>query len=231
MRTWPLSLDWLCSMKEKKWLIRTKNNHILGPVSKEKIKELLDNGSIKGDDEICCANGYWIYIREDDLVEKYIYSENIQEFNPVQEAISLPISDFPPDYSLLATPPEGPVVEHNQVNQTLVKRNPLLEQEEDQEEISSEEQKSEEQKKKPRRIIKKKIPSQQEKKNHFKSKLDVKLIYLLLFLIIIGIGALFWYKKNVLEVGEVAYELLLPSAYAQTLTPEKKKLGLMIKNS
>lgn len=70
----------------KNWLIRTKNNHILGPVSKTKIRELIGNGSIKGDDEICSGNGYWIYVREQDLVAKYILSNEKQSFNPVQEA-------------------------------------------------------------------------------------------------------------------------------------------------
>lgn len=71
---------------KKNWLIRTKNNHILGPVSKDKIKELIQKGSIKGDDEICSGNGYWFFIREQDLVAKYVFGDNIQDFNPVQEA-------------------------------------------------------------------------------------------------------------------------------------------------
>lgn len=70
----------------KNWLIRTKNNHILGPVSREKIKELIGNGTIKGDDEICSGNGYWIYIREEELLSKYIMGGVDQGFNPVQEA-------------------------------------------------------------------------------------------------------------------------------------------------
>ncbi|MBD65747.1 MAG: hypothetical protein CME62_11105 [Halobacteriovoraceae bacterium] len=69
----------------KEWLIRTKNNHILGPVSKQKVKQLISNGSIKGDDEVCSGNGYWIYIKEQDLVAKYIFGEEKQNFNPVQE--------------------------------------------------------------------------------------------------------------------------------------------------
>jgi hypothetical protein len=70
----------------KNWLIRTKNNHILGPVSREKVKELIGNGTIKGDDEICSGNGYWIYIREEELLSKYIMGGVTQGFNPVQEA-------------------------------------------------------------------------------------------------------------------------------------------------
>ena len=73
----------------KNWLIRTKNNHILGPVSKEKIQQLVSNGSIKGDDEICSGNGYWLYIREQELISKYVFGESLQSFNPVQEAMPI----------------------------------------------------------------------------------------------------------------------------------------------
>ena len=71
---------------EKNWLIRTKNNHILGPVSRDKVQDLIVKGSIKGDDEICSGNGYWIYVREQDLVAKYVVDNNTQGFNPVSEA-------------------------------------------------------------------------------------------------------------------------------------------------
>jgi hypothetical protein len=71
---------------EKNWLIRTKSNHILGPVSKEKVNELFQNGSIKQDDEICSGNGYWFFIRESDLVERYLLGNTPQTFNPISEA-------------------------------------------------------------------------------------------------------------------------------------------------
>jgi hypothetical protein len=70
----------------KNWLIRTKSNHILGPVSKEKVVELFQNGSIKQDDEICSGNGYWFFIRESDLVDRYLLGDEIQTFNPISEA-------------------------------------------------------------------------------------------------------------------------------------------------
>jgi hypothetical protein len=70
----------------KNWLIRTKSNHILGPVSKEKVLELYQNGSIKQDDEICSGNGYWFFIRESDLVDRYLLGDAIQTFNPISEA-------------------------------------------------------------------------------------------------------------------------------------------------
>lgn len=82
---------------EKNWLIRTKNNHILGPVSKQKVRELLEKGSIKGDDELCSGNGYWFYVREKDLVEKYVLKDIPQDFNPVSEASTVLADKFESD--------------------------------------------------------------------------------------------------------------------------------------
>ena len=71
---------------DKNWLIRTKSNHILGPVSKEKVLELYQNGSIKPDDEVCSGNGYWFFIREEELVERFLLGSEAQGFNPISEA-------------------------------------------------------------------------------------------------------------------------------------------------
>ena len=71
---------------DKNWLIRTKSNHILGPVSKEKVLELYQNGSIKPDDEVCSGNGYWFYIREEDMVSRFLTGNEAQTFNPISEA-------------------------------------------------------------------------------------------------------------------------------------------------
>lgn len=73
-------------IKEKNWLIRTSNFQILGPVSKEKIVEFLNKGSLKGEDEVTCGNGYWFLIKEQDLVEKYLLGNIPQTFNPISEA-------------------------------------------------------------------------------------------------------------------------------------------------
>lgn len=70
----------------KNWLIRTKSNHILGPISKEKVLELLQNGSIKPDDEVCSGNGFWFFIREDDMVARFLLGRELQTFNPISEA-------------------------------------------------------------------------------------------------------------------------------------------------
>lgn len=70
----------------KNWLIRTKSNHILGPISKVKTCELYKNGSIKPDDEICSGNGYWFFVKESDLIQRYLLGDEIQTFNPISEA-------------------------------------------------------------------------------------------------------------------------------------------------
>lgn len=71
---------------DKNWLIRTKSCHILGPVSREKVIELLQNGSIKPEDEICSGNGFWIWLRETEMVERYLFGNEKQSFNPISEA-------------------------------------------------------------------------------------------------------------------------------------------------
>jgi hypothetical protein len=70
----------------KNWLIRTKSNHILGPITKDKMIELFNNGSVKPDDEVCAGNGFWFFVREEELVEKYVFGDSVQTFNPMSEA-------------------------------------------------------------------------------------------------------------------------------------------------
>lgn len=79
---------------DKNWLIRTKSCHILGPVSRDKVIELFKNGSIKPEDEICSGNGHWIWLRETDLVERYLLIAEKQSFNPISEAPTL-FGDLP----------------------------------------------------------------------------------------------------------------------------------------
>lgn len=77
---------------EKNWLIRTKTNHILGPISKEKVVELYKNGSIQPDDEVCSGNGYWFYAREQNLVQKFLIGNESQSFNPLSESSNIPLN-------------------------------------------------------------------------------------------------------------------------------------------
>lgn len=82
----------------KNWLIRTKSNHILGPISKDKVLELLQNGSIKADDEVCSGNGFWFFIREDDMVARFLLGREQQTFNPISEAKDILTSPSGPQF-------------------------------------------------------------------------------------------------------------------------------------
>ena len=78
---------------EKNWLIRTHQHQILGPISKERVIELIRKGNLISEDEICSGNGFWFQIKEADLLERYVYNNEKQTFNPVSEAKSIFIKD------------------------------------------------------------------------------------------------------------------------------------------
>lgn len=71
---------------QKNWLVRTRSNLLLGPVSKKKIIELYKSGTIKKDDEVCSGNGYWFYIKEEELVQEFILGDAKQPYNPVRDS-------------------------------------------------------------------------------------------------------------------------------------------------
>ena len=74
---------------ERNWLIRTHHKQILGPVSKQKLLEFIQKGSVGVTDEVTSGNGYWFSLKEKDLVEKYLYGDIPQSFNPVSESKSV----------------------------------------------------------------------------------------------------------------------------------------------
>lgn len=74
---------------DKNWLIRTKNFQILGPVSKDKIINFIEQKKLSPEDEIGSGNGYWFFISEQDLLERHLYGDIPQGFNEVSEAQSV----------------------------------------------------------------------------------------------------------------------------------------------
>lgn len=86
-------LGLLAVIMDKNWLIRTKSNHILGPITKEKLIELFNNESLKPDDEICSGNGFWFFIREEEMVNRYLLGDEKQTFNPISEAKNVLTTD------------------------------------------------------------------------------------------------------------------------------------------
>lgn len=89
---------------DRNWLIRTRSMQILGPVSLDKVKELMEKNSLRAEDELTSGNGYWFALREVELVEKYIHSNVKQSFNPITEAPTLLAKT-----DSLPTKPEKPV--------------------------------------------------------------------------------------------------------------------------
>ena len=71
---------------ERNWLIRTSQNQILGPVAKAKVIEFIQKGALGGTDEISSGNGYWFHLREKEFLDKYIYGDVPQSYNPISEA-------------------------------------------------------------------------------------------------------------------------------------------------
>ena len=82
---------------ERNWLIRTSQNQILGPVAKQKLLEFIQKGALGLTDEVTSGNGYWFQLREKELVEKYLYGDLPQGYNPISESKSVLAKREKPD--------------------------------------------------------------------------------------------------------------------------------------
>jgi hypothetical protein len=54
------------------WLVRTSNNQITGPYSREQIREMILQAKLKLEDEICGGNQYWIFLHENQEVKNQL---------------------------------------------------------------------------------------------------------------------------------------------------------------
>ncbi len=96
---------------DRNWLIRTTQNQILGPVAKQKILEFIEKGALGLNDEVTSGNGYWFALREKDLVEKYIYGDIPQGYNPISESRSVLFKRENPDKtSSINTAPASKII-------------------------------------------------------------------------------------------------------------------------
>ncbi len=208
----------------KNWLIRTKTNHILGPISKDKVLELLQNGSIKADDEVCSGNGFWFFIREDDMVARFLLGREQQTFNPISEAKDILTS--PPkqqmeedDITMIGgidlkrlnekTPPNGTYV--SQMPKTDSKAPP------------TEPKKKAELDRPAARIKEAPKPKQRTQKPPLKKQNYLQYLALLCFAILLA--ALF-YRKLIFRYFKSAEFTIIESAHAQEDTPAEKKKSL-----
>lgn len=211
----------------KNWLIRTKTNHILGPISKEKVLELLQNGSIKDDDEVCTGNGFWFFIREDDMVSRFLLGREQQNFNPISEAKD--VLTFPQqnqvqeeDITMVGgfdlkrlnekTPPSGTYVSSLPMNES--KTPPPAEPKKKAEITRSHAPVRE----LPARPLKPKTPKAPLKKQNY-------LQYLAILSFIILLAAL-WYRRAIFKYLKGSDDLtfvLIEKVYAQEEAPAEKK--------
>jgi hypothetical protein len=209
----------------KNWLIRTKTNHILGPISKEKVLELLQNGSIKADDEVCSGNGFWFYIREDEMVARFLLGREQQSFNPISEAkdvlTSQPKNQFDDDDITMVggidlkrlnekTPPAGTYV------------SPLPFQDVKPPSTPDPKKKSEVDRSKGKnqavpapRIVKERAPKAPLKKQNY-----LQYLVLICFL---GLLAALFYRKAIFRYFKSADLALVSTAYAQVESSAEKK--------
>jgi hypothetical protein len=57
------------------WLIRTADNLVAGPYSRDQVCQLIRDGQLGLQDEVCPANGYWIFLHEREEVKKFLAIE------------------------------------------------------------------------------------------------------------------------------------------------------------
>jgi len=103
------------------WLIRTSENKIFGPVSSAKILDLISRGSLKKNDEISGGNGYWVFVKESELVMKFLKENKTQPFNPINEASYVEISSYEMDFidqTSVAKFPEAEDLEYPDIEST-----------------------------------------------------------------------------------------------------------------
>lgn len=191
----------------KNWLIRTSNKYIFGPLSKSKVIELYENGSIQEDDEICSGNGFWFYIKEKEMVQKYLTGKEQQDFNPVSEAL-----DVISVSQLELSTPESKVEETE-----IIDLNEVTFHEEAEEQVE-EELKEEEIDLDQEVVIKKKDSSLKTKK----SFLTGTVLNIFIFLLIIFALYIVYFRKRILK-NIISQVNLISTVQAQTDFKVKKK--------
>ena len=70
---------------DKNWLIRTQTNKIFGPISKGRVVELIEQNALGPQDEVAKGNGHWFWIKEKELVKKYLYGDETHPEEPLNQ--------------------------------------------------------------------------------------------------------------------------------------------------
>ncbi len=71
---------------KKEWLIKNSNHEIIGPLSRDQVIAMIDGDKLVAEDELLKANGFWFWMHEKDLLQRFLYDNEPQGFNPISEA-------------------------------------------------------------------------------------------------------------------------------------------------
>jgi hypothetical protein len=74
------------------WLIRSTDNHIRGPFDEAEIRDWIVSGKLKTNDEICLANGYWVYLYEREEIRRLL-GITPPSPSPTEEEITITATD------------------------------------------------------------------------------------------------------------------------------------------
>ena len=68
-------------MMDKIWLIRTFDRKILGPITRDKLLNLLRDNKLSESDEVCPGNYHWVYVKEKKLLSEILNAPEIMGEN------------------------------------------------------------------------------------------------------------------------------------------------------
>lgn len=60
------------------WLVRTAENYLAGPYTRDQIRQLIREGQLGSQDEVCRGNHFWIMLHEKDEVIRQLGADCVQ---------------------------------------------------------------------------------------------------------------------------------------------------------
>lgn len=82
----------------EQWLIRTAQNFVAGPYTRDQVCQLVRDSQLSLQDEVCPANGYWFFLHETAEVKKFLgiqvrraVGENGEEITETQTETTDPL--------------------------------------------------------------------------------------------------------------------------------------------
>lgn len=76
------------------WLVRTAQNLVAGPYSREQVRQMILSGQLKAQDEICRSNHYWIQLHEREEVSSELGADVLASLsNDTDEEATLTRTD------------------------------------------------------------------------------------------------------------------------------------------